>query len=74
MFQQSGFEQRSVMTATSRMAYETNTGSPWENITSPSTDKETLGFCTASVKDLLPISSQKFIQDLLVNTASLHLT
>ncbi|ARV62072.1 alpha/beta hydrolase [Nostocales cyanobacterium HT-58-2] len=44
MFQPPGFEQRSVITSLGRIAYYTNTSSPWQDNTTVSTDKETLVF------------------------------
>ncbi|MGB6298653.1 MAG: alpha/beta hydrolase [Rivularia sp. (in: cyanobacteria)] len=44
MFQPLGFERCSVNTSLGRMIYYTNTGSPWRDETTASTDKETLVF------------------------------
>lgn len=44
MFQPLGFEQRSVITSLGRMVYYTAAGSPWQDATTTSTEKETLVF------------------------------
>ena len=44
MFQPPGFEQRSVITSLGRMVYYTAAGSPWQENTTTSTEKETLVF------------------------------
>ncbi len=44
MFQPLGFEQSSVITSLGRMVYYTAAGSPWQDNTTTSTEKETLVF------------------------------